>query len=180
MAEDTKKENSGGGQKSGNRDQKSNNKRGRRRRGKRKPSGQARDGQNSNEPNRQGKGSGQKQNHQKKNRNSKNQKGGRSNNNQKNNRKPEKTVRKPNKYDNAPTRSYGILFYDTFEKAESDLDNIKQTSEKFDQLNLIIKAEGERVHPELSQIAKIFTGAAWTLIHERRVEDGWYNNTHSP
>ena len=160
----------------GNREKKSGgNRRNRRRRGKKK-SGSG-DG---------GRGSENKSGDQKRQGGS-SQKGrsGKSSRSQKQGNRPAKkrepkAVRKPNKYDNAPTRSYGILFYDTFEKAESDIENIKETASKFDQLNLVIKAEGERFHPELSEVAKIFAGAAWTLIHERRVEDGWYNSTHSP
>jgi hypothetical protein len=32
--------------------------------------------------------------------------------------------------------------------------------------------------PDLLKLGLVFAGAAWTLIHERRQAEGWYNSTH--
>jgi hypothetical protein len=42
----------------------------------------------------------------------------------------------------------------------------------------VIRAEGNMDDPKLLGIdnkVKVFAGAAWTTIHERRQEEGWYN-----
>lgn len=73
-------------------------------------------------------------------------------------------------------KKYDILFYDTFAAAHQDVETIKAATANCDQLNLVIRAEGNMDDPVLTQIEKlkIFAGTAWTTIHERRVEDGWY------
>lgn len=72
---------------------------------------------------------------------------------------------------------YDIVFYDTLAAAKADLAGIKEKAEKLDQLNIVIRAEGGLDDPDLNALAKVkvFAGAAWTLIHERRVADGWYS-----
>ena len=32
--------------------------------------------------------------------------------------------------------------------------------------------------PDLNRIGKVFAGMAWTTIHERRVDEGWYLDLH--
>ena len=71
---------------------------------------------------------------------------------------------------------YGVLFYDSFASAKHNAEDILQASQKFDQLNVVIKEEGNMGDPELKGIAqnlKIFAGDAWHLIHTRRKDDGW-------
>ncbi len=72
-------------------------------------------------------------------------------------------------------KNYGIIFFDTLEEAKKAIEEIKTTADKYDQLNIVIRAESDMYDPELTQYGKVFAGEAWTLIHERRVEDGWYN-----
>lgn len=73
-------------------------------------------------------------------------------------------------------RRYGVLFYETFAAAKADRERIASSAQEFDQLNIVIRAEGNMDDPDLSGIskAKVFAGAAWHLIHERRQTDGWY------
>lgn len=73
-------------------------------------------------------------------------------------------------------RRYGIAVYETFAAAKADKDQIAAKAQDFDQYNVVIKAEGNMDDPELLSLGpvKIFAGAAWALIHERRVQDGWY------
>jgi hypothetical protein len=50
-----------------------------------------------------------------------------------------------------------------------------------DQLNVVIRAEGDMSDPELTGLSpkvKVFAGAAWALIHERRLEERWYESLH--
>ncbi len=75
---------------------------------------------------------------------------------------------------NLKTKKYGVLFFDTLQSARSDLAKLKESAANFDQLNIVIKAEPTVDDQDLLSIGKVFSGAAWTLIHERRVQDGWY------
>ncbi len=77
-----------------------------------------------------------------------------------------------------PPRRYGISFYDSLNDARNDLENLTQKSHEVDQLNIIIRAEGAFEDAELSKIGKLFSGKAWVAIHEKRVEEGWYNSAH--
>lgn len=73
-------------------------------------------------------------------------------------------------------RRYGLAMYDNFAQAKADLDRLKELEQQFDQLNIVIRAEGNMDDPELNAIGrvKVFAGAAWSLIHDRRLQDGWY------
>jgi hypothetical protein len=74
-----------------------------------------------------------------------------------------------------PPKRFGVVFHDTFAAAKNDLENVKAQAAAVDQLNIVIAEEGNMDDPVLSALGKVFAGAAWTLIHKRRVEDGWYN-----
>jgi hypothetical protein len=89
--------------------------------------------------------------------------------------KPEPADFKVEPFDHV-TRRYGILFYDTLAAAKADMEGLKAKLGEVDQLNIVLRAEGGMDDPELNALenVKIFAGAAWTLIHERRVADGWY------
>ncbi|NRA45016.1 MAG: hypothetical protein HRU09_08690 [Oligoflexales bacterium] len=76
-------------------------------------------------------------------------------------------------------KNYSVVFYDTFIAAKSDAQAIKEQCQSCDQLNLVIKAEGNMDDAELLGIdskIKVYAGAAWTSIHERRKEEGWYDS----
>ena len=75
-------------------------------------------------------------------------------------------------------RKYGIVFFDTLAAAKNDLPRLQEMARGFDQLNIVIRAEASMDDPELAAIGKVFAGAAWALIHDRRVTDGWYNEAH--
>lgn len=75
-------------------------------------------------------------------------------------------------------RRYGIVFFDTLAAAKNDLPRLQEMARGYDQLNIVIRAEASMDDPELAAIGKVFAGAAWALIHDRRVADGWYNEAH--
>jgi hypothetical protein len=80
------------------------------------------------------------------------------------------------KLPSAKLRPYGLVFFDSLHSAKANLADLKEQAAKVGQLNIVIRAEGPIEDAELSQIGKVFAGAAWTLIHERRVQDGWYDS----
>jgi len=77
-----------------------------------------------------------------------------------------------------PKRRFGVLFYETLAAAKSDLSNIEIKARGVDKLNIVIKAEADMDDIELNSVAKVYAGAAWTIIHERRVYEGWYLDRH--
>ena len=72
------------------------------------------------------------------------------------------------------------MVFETLAAAKADLDKIRSQLSECDQLNVVIKAESTMDDPEILGLGKvkIFAGAAWSLIHERRVADGWYQEPH--
>jgi hypothetical protein len=76
------------------------------------------------------------------------------------------------------TRRYGVAIYDSFAAAKADKEAIAAKAKEVDQFNVVIRAEGNMDDPELLALGpvKIFAGSAWTLIHERRIQDGWYDS----
>lgn len=81
-------------------------------------------------------------------------------------------------YKPGPPKRYGVVFYDSLFAAKADLDTLRKKASDVDQLNIVIRAESDMDDQELTKIGKVFAGPAWTLVHERRVEEGWYNNPH--
>lgn len=75
-------------------------------------------------------------------------------------------------------KRYGVVFFDNHSQAREDAVRLKDMKAQFDQLNIVIKAEGSMEDPELLAYGKVFAGEAWHLIHRRRVDDGWYNDPH--
>lgn len=67
-----------------------------------------------------------------------------------------------------------VVFYETFMQAKADQESLRARASTCDQLNIVIRQEGDMEDAELSQFGKVFAGAAWTLIHERRQQEGWY------
>ncbi|MBM4253885.1 MAG: hypothetical protein FJ146_18100 [Deltaproteobacteria bacterium] len=74
-------------------------------------------------------------------------------------------------------KRYAVAIFDTLQAAKADLDQLVAKTAEVDQLNVVIRAESSMDDPELIAIPKlkVFAGAAWTLIHERRITDGWYD-----
>ena len=75
-------------------------------------------------------------------------------------------------------KRYGVVIYDTIQAARADIPTLTEKTNDVDQLNVVIRAEGHMDDPELTTIPKVklFAGTAWTLIHERRLQDGWYDS----
>jgi hypothetical protein len=73
---------------------------------------------------------------------------------------------------------YKVIFFDTLAQAKADLPNLTSLSSSCDQLNIVVRAESTMDDPELNGVGKLFCGAAWALIHERRKADGWYDTSH--
>lgn len=102
---------------------------------------------------------------------------GRSNNKRRRSRNRRPTPPKEPEYPlitHTPKR-YGVVFFKRVSDAKLDLEALLEKAKEVDQLNIVIRAEPEGVDDELTKYGKVFAGEAWTLIHERRVEDGWYN-----
>lgn len=81
----------------------------------------------------------------------------------------------PNKHE---IKRYGVIFYDTLQAAKADLERIGQQAAGYDQLNVVVRNEASMDDPDFNQMdkVKLFAGAAWTIIHERRKEEGWYDS----
>lgn len=79
---------------------------------------------------------------------------------------------------NPEEKTYGVIFFETLQAAKSDLAKLKEIAAQYNQLNIVIRAEASMDDPELNAIGKVFAGAAWALIHERRKQDGWYDSRH--
>jgi hypothetical protein len=75
-------------------------------------------------------------------------------------------------------RAYRVAFYDTLAQAKSDIDSLRQIASQCDQLNIVVRAEAPMDDADLTGIGKLFCGAAWALIHDRRKSDGWYDQPH--
>ncbi len=75
-------------------------------------------------------------------------------------------------------KRYGVVFYDNHSQAREDSPRLLELQKQFDQLNIVIKAEGHMDDPELVKYGKVFAGEAWHLIHKRRETDGWYQEPH--
>lgn len=84
-------------------------------------------------------------------------------------------LRQPQPMPPQKPKRYAVVFYDTVMQARQDKEALTVKAKDVDQLNIVIRAESDMEDPELTPIGKVFAGAAWTLIHERRVADGWYD-----
>jgi hypothetical protein len=71
-----------------------------------------------------------------------------------------------------------VVFFDTQDSARSQADALMEFARKCEQLNIIIKEECKTHDKELAKIGRIYCGAVWWQIHERRVKEGWYSKEH--
>lgn len=90
---------------------------------------------------------------------------------------PAPSVKKTTEQKHIPKR-FGVVFYDTFKQAKEDGAQLLEKAKEFDQLNIVIRAEGSMDDPQLLQYGKLYAGEAWTIIHERRLAEGWYEEPH--
>ena len=75
-------------------------------------------------------------------------------------------------------KTYKVVFYENLAQAREDALNLAELKASCGQLNIVVRTEGGMDDPLLLQYGKVFAGEAWTLIHKRRVDDGWYNEPH--
>ncbi len=80
----------------------------------------------------------------------------------------------PNKHQ---IKKYGISFFETLAAAKAELQELVSKAESYDQYNVVVRAEANMDDVDFNKYPKLklFAGAAWTLIHERRNEEGWYD-----
>ncbi len=78
----------------------------------------------------------------------------------------------------SPNKKYGVIFYDSFNHAKNDFANLQDKKNNFDQINIVIKEDGNMEDADLLKFGKVYSGAAWYLVHERRVQENWYNSPH--
>lgn len=84
------------------------------------------------------------------------------------NRAPQKKIILPKTFD--------IDFYSTLSEAERNLESISAKAKLVDQFNMVIEAEDPvDLNSPLIEHGVVYCGNAWTIIHRRRVEDGWYS-----
>lgn len=76
------------------------------------------------------------------------------------------------------SKQYRVIFFDTVAQAKADLVNLRDLAGQCDQLNIVVRAEGTMDDHDLNTVGRLFCGAAWTLIHERRKAEGWYDSNH--
>ena len=76
-------------------------------------------------------------------------------------------------------QNYNYKVFTSFDQARSACNQLKKLCESCDKLNVVIKQEGDMNDPTILNVSDkitIFAGEAWYLIHQRRIEEGWYNN----
>ncbi len=74
-------------------------------------------------------------------------------------------------------KKYNLVFFDTFSEARAARERILNLSLDCEQVNVVVREEGNMDDPHLlgiSKRVKVFAGKAWTTIHERRLTEGWY------
>ena len=76
-------------------------------------------------------------------------------------------------------KKFGVIFFEDFKQAKLKSDQLKSYSALCKQLNVVIEQEGDMDDVSLLSIStniKIYAGEAWTVIHKRRREEGWYSD----
>ena len=74
-------------------------------------------------------------------------------------------------------KKIAVIFFDTPQKAMQQVEILQKLCETCDQLNVVIEEESDMDNPRILSIhrkIKLYAGAAWFLVHQRRQEEGWY------
>jgi hypothetical protein len=152
---------------------KNNNKRPRKRGGRKKKTGSRQQG-NASAINH----SGVNKKSPNKNRN---KKAGASKNNRNQPKKPLVPTEDFSVYKAPEPKTYQFKEFDNFKAAHADISSLSALAESCDQLNVIIKAEGNMEDEQILEASPkitIYAGEAWYLIHTRRLEEKWYDSQH--
>ncbi len=76
-----------------------------------------------------------------------------------------------------PVQICHLMMFETFHEAKAAKRQILEQCASCDQLNVVIREEGNMEDAELLGIdkrVKVFAGKAWATIHERRQQEAWY------
>ena len=87
---------------------------------------------------------------------------------------PRRRLKKPKKI--------AVIFFETCQKVEQQKESLQQLCETCDQLNVVVEEESDMDNPSILGIhpkIKLYAGAAWFLVHQRRQDDGWYDQPES-
>ena len=79
-------------------------------------------------------------------------------------------------------KKIAVVFFDTSQKAEQETKLLQKLCETCDQLNVVLEEESDMDNPGILGIhpkIKLYAGAAWFLVHQRRQDDGWYDQTEA-
>ena len=71
-----------------------------------------------------------------------------------------------------------VLFYDSIILAEKDSKNIEDLSNKTETLYVIIRDDYTKDIQTIASISpniQVYTGRAWSKIHEHRLNENWYD-----
>lgn len=88
-------------------------------------------------------------------------------------------AQQPSSAASAQRGRYGVRFFTTFQQARSSKNELAESAEGYDQLNVVIVEEGDMQDAELLGVhphIRLFAGQAWHLIHQRRQQEGWYQD----
>ncbi len=90
-----------------------------------------------------------------------------------------RSQKKPNLPPEKP-KKYALAIYDNVTSAKADLNSLQSKMKQCDRLNLVFRTEGEVDKGPFIDLGdvRIYSGSAWATVHERRVEDGWYEEIH--
>ena len=80
-------------------------------------------------------------------------------------------------------KKYNLIVFDTFNEAKAARKRIEVLCAESEQVNVVIREEGNMEDGVLLGIdpkVKVFAGKAWTTIHERRAQEGWYDGNEPP
>ncbi|MBI2601649.1 MAG: hypothetical protein HYW48_01220 [Deltaproteobacteria bacterium] len=74
-------------------------------------------------------------------------------------------------------KKYHLIFFETFSEAKTSLGKIASLLQECEQVNVVIREEGSMDDKDILGLdpkIRLYAGKAWTTIHERRKEEGFY------